>query len=964
MASPRIIRKFYQPPVGVDYTLAGMNSSAAIASTMKNVEVQESLEGDIITNRRGWQPRLWFNDTSNSQDLIYNPQGGATMNTPLLAGEYNRTNTTTGVRVVRKFAMSDRLWVADERTVTFAYSGGASTVLLSIVPDAATNKIRCKIVEDGSEVLNFDCGNTWNHDLVRLSALKSAVEGLSGYTVTIDTGHEAFVDGTQAGVNTITVDDGTGGNHNIVVGEFIQILQTGGTYINMIVTKVTGTTISFAQLVSVTDNQRIYLHLEDFPAACLAQTVNADLKAANVGVSIYQWSGVYQPDETSGPFNNTYTTERHLERYRHPSYVNHSNNVYFGAQAENTSRSLIKFDGQNIYRSGQPQGPTPSLADGGSGSLSAGTYTYHTVCKQVDYQNNVVEGIRSNLATIAVSAGRKINVTVSSTPWGSLPFNWFLTKHARFNGNQTGVNTLIIKFTNDTQIPRLYDNIYFLDRSTGNYVVRQITAAKYGSGADLNITINGAAVDVNNNDPLSANLRIAIYRNAIGGTARYLVAEIPPDFGAANTVYVDDTDDTSLQLSSAWVEPELNEEHRQPSFRPHHLVAFQGSLVVGGTWEEPNTIRYSVPGFPEYFPATAAADIGRNTNDIITGLGISGEALIIFKENSTHRLSGQLLDPVTVQPGWRLDELEDSIGCVSHTTIANSDGVLFFLSRDNVFVVVDGTLGPRDPATGILTGLGRPIQAILTKKQSDVRKIYHFERACAVYDRVSNKYIVFLPAEDRDNSAGAFSRTVIDNSKTLVLDLARSVSPGAIIPGLAATLISDASVKPAWREWTNFPISGDAFISGQELWFLIRPEGPNPGDEFAYIVTQHDLGNEFDYFDAAEGIDWELSTGWETLENPGYAKKFLRVRPYATTDAVFTLGLKTNINFASDTHSDMSFVYTNGGSSHRKSKKLKATKANALRLKLTHNTGGEMVKLLGYEIEASQPERPRLGVDR
>jgi hypothetical protein len=88
-----------------------------------------------------------------------------------------------------------------------------------------------------------------------------------------------------------------------------------------------------------------------------------------------------------------------------------------------------------------------------------------------------------------------------------------------------------------------------------------------------------------------------------------------------------------------------------------------------------NELYWSEAGFPEAFNiVNDNIPIGSEDGEPITGFAVLGDALVIFKKQSTYALIGE--DPRS----WSVEPIDATIGCVSYPSIASFDNKLFWMS--------------------------------------------------------------------------------------------------------------------------------------------------------------------------------------------------------------------------------------------------------------------------------------------
>lgn len=110
----------------------------------------------------------------------------------------------------------------------------------------------------------------------------------------------------------------------------------------------------------------------------------------------------------------------------------------------------------------------------------------------------------------------------------------------------------------------------------------------------------------------------------------------------------------------------------QSKFGSHHAVDF---LFFAGHTSNPSQIRYSDTGVHETWPVGNTLEIGRNDNQIITGLQRFGDSTAVFKNNSIWLVSGNT--PTDFSP----NPTPSDIGCIAPYSITLTDAGIFFWSE-------------------------------------------------------------------------------------------------------------------------------------------------------------------------------------------------------------------------------------------------------------------------------------------
>lgn len=110
------------------------------------------------------------------------------------------------------------------------------------------------------------------------------------------------------------------------------------------------------------------------------------------------------------------------------------------------------------------------------------------------------------------------------------------------------------------------------------------------------------------------------------------------------------------------------------------VAIWQSSCWIGRTASEPSTIYFSDPADPE----TWTVDRDYKFDAPITGIGVLGDKLVVFKENSIGVLAGDNNDALT-----KVDKYISGVGCTSGHSIKNSkvegEDVLIFHSKDGYY---------------------------------------------------------------------------------------------------------------------------------------------------------------------------------------------------------------------------------------------------------------------------------------
>lgn len=429
-----------------------------------------------------------------------------------------------------------------------------------------------------------------------------------------------------------------------------------------------------------------------------------------------------------------------------PSAVNYSNVIYFAYGSYE-----YKYDGQDFYRSGLPQGLLTSVADsaGGTTHTLGNVYIYKIVYARKDVKGNIIEGEDSDdtlaAATHTMAATRDIDLTVNNLR-NNTDYSKFALKSSKVNGAQVGVTTITVDAGGWLEVG---DIAYFYDGVSAAYVEREITAV-----AATTITIAGAAVNVADNIFISNNVRIQIWRTKNAGTDFYFVDEIPNDVDLDTQVYTDDTPDSSL--TELFVD-----QLRKHSLPPKcsFIGTHQGLKLSAGDPDNPNRMMWALPNDIEAYPIESnLTDIKAGGLGALTGFGSANDDTIIaFKEFGYAHVKGTL-DDLNFEVK---DRANTGIGCTSFRSLAyvGEKDSLIGVSRRGVFIFRDEDVSLdigdpirplfKQPQTTQVNGTAIPItnwtDYFSSTLNLDVERV--LKRAVAINDSLRSKYHLYLPAE-------------------------------------------------------------------------------------------------------------------------------------------------------------------------------------------------------------------------
>lgn len=487
-----------------------------------------------------------------------------------------------------------------------------------------------------------------------------------------------------------------------------------------------------------------------------------------------------------------------------------------------------KYDGQTVYRAGMPEGQLVTAILTASGSLTDTDLQYAITYEQLDNTGRLVEGVLSEPSNAVSPVSQNVSLSIPTLVAGS---GWN-TNGAIVFGNQINVNTIITQFGITLKVG---DTAFFID-SSNQEQTREVTAVTANS-----FSFSGTPVSVNNNQAVSNNLKINIYRRA-GTTGRFqLVKTIPNNSFATPIVYVD-----------SLVTPGRNyiqdaRPHNPPP-KSAYVVAHQNILVMSGDPDNDDFVWFSEADNPEYVSTAFNSFLVPANDDDVTGLGVAGSSVVVFKERSIYTVNGDIINNQftvsSIAPGT-------NIGCISHHSIVPIGTLLYFLHTNGVYSCNETSIFPTDPF-GTPIPLSLPIDQFFRHVPLAIDQRFQMNRAVAVNYNQDNQYLLFLPAED-------------DPRYTSGVKYANRYSQ---------VLCYDYQGKN-WFQWLNWNAAGGFAMLNDNLLFQERRQ-PASGNFLSNTYQQNRRYRDIDYVDHVLPIRVTIRFSWEDLDQPRVRKKFIR----------------------------------------------------------------------------------------
>jgi len=609
------------------------------------------------------------------------------------------------------------------------------------------------------------------------------------------------------------------------------------------------------------------------PAAFLKTTVEYDIvESGSLSVEAKYWSTVPYPG--ASPFSGAWA-KRNEDTFENVTSTQLQNCIYFSS----AYTDVLKYDGQKVYRAGVP---TPELNQPFVAGAAGSNYEYILRFIQGDAVLNEVEGnlVYSNTVSATIASG----VTVSAN--NLLPASGFNATGAIISTAAGPTRTLTVN-AGHTIISG--DKIYFWDNGTSQFVTRTVVSVLTGpdqivfSSSEDQVTVVNTSTD--NKNVISNNLRIAIYRNeAAGGLAGlfYEIIQIPNNPFTANSTWVDTLSDALLVEKYELTIPLTD---RSPPQKGKYISSFQNLMVTSGNLEDPNVVSFGDIENAEYFPIPDnQITINNLIGDQITGIAPANENFVIFQNRSIHAITGDVADS-----NFRVDLITSDIGCVSHASIQEVRGVLFFLSQIGPRMIQGATI-PQAIGSERGNPLVSRVDPLFEQIGTDESDKFKVKRSIAINDRLGEKYWLFLPIE-QDNS-GETSDT--SASRVLVFDYSRG----------------------AWIIWSNKDFGSGIAAVGDEIYWQERRWDSTTGVVRTYLYRQSTLNNSQSYHDDGLAITAYHKSRWEFLGEAGVLKTFKAIRVYGVEDldSPFDLEITTERDWIPDAPlSECSLTFGIGG---------------------------------------------------
>lgn len=691
------------------------------------------------------------------------------------------------------------------------------------------------------------------------------------------------------------------------------------------------------------------------------------------------------------PFSDIMARSADLSVFEHPSYHVTNANLYI-----NTGfTSQFKWDGLGLYKSGLPTPTGPNIgatvpAGVANITLSAdGSVKWRNQFFYMDYQENMIESDLSSFDGNTITSGAVGKVTAGAYESISMGFgvpNFKKGYQINYATVHTGSGGAALTDTFDCSgvwgdganavagADDYYPSLY-----AGQIVCLRprILAGTFADDTYVRFLRVASVTDVGNTDrrqvklvdlngsgfgncrldagDIISTMGMRVWRNQDGGTTSYLVSEIPisPVTDTLNVEvtsrafpFTDTLADSVLGTREAFLE---FDESREPAPMCKYSIMWRDQVVMAGDVSNASTFYWASYQGNEYFPqgiSTNSAIVGTPESGVITGLGVIGTSLFIFKERGIFRVTGDLLED-----NFRVDQIpQGDCGAIAHHSIKEAGNKLMFLSRKGVFSVTED---------GIVNEETMQIRDEFYTMAKDTSLLYQLKRAVAVHWQEKDRYMVYIPTVAKYAFvAGTQSayETSTDTTTGSVTNPAQVISidynQGFISRHTRLNWLGGVTLKGGIPCWVSCEGIGSPNVRNFTSQFREDTDAVTTD----YVDSDKDNANT--------AIPFIYKSIWHHLGEPSLLKKFLRIKTFAVLPIrnaqSFTLNLKArhDLRDTVDTTSTTVALGTHGGISYQEvTRKFRITKARYLSL-VYENFETNGVNIDGYEIEYVVPNMP------
>lgn len=675
------------------------------------------------------------------------------------------------------------------------------------------------------------------------------------------------------------------------------------------------------------------------PAAFLNNVYQHDLKAGPVTLTAKEWTAVGIGGGRYGLYE-TQLAWTDQDDYEPISHTALNNCLYFY-----TDGILHKYDGQNTFEAGADKPSSLVVSAAASGSIPAGTYQYIVRVRQEDSAGNIIYGPWSDPASVTLVATRDINVNYTVTSPAGI-------KETRCDSTMGSPSTTV-PVADDVFVAN--DLVCLYDRSTSETLRLRVQSVSAG-----NIVLS-QAVQLTSGDAVTLGTSVEIARTKVGGALFYYVTDTPLDWLTPAPAYLDSTLDSAL-----------TEEVTLPEFdygqapAGKYVAKYQGGLVVSGfplsganrivrrgsygvrTYDYGSENDVSFADYENYegFPIDGSftVSVESDQGDIVRGLAECGNSLIVFKDQSTARLSG---DPTELD--IKLDWLSKEVGCLAGHTIKEINGQLMFLSTRG-FATVNESSAPSEKAGFVI----RPIIDNANLPE-DEKLRFLAGHTCLLSSR--QLYLSYFPAwvdsDDWIEEANIQVDVNLGDGADVTIDVMKPYESGN------GRLFCYDYLRGRWSEW-KINAAGALFEAGGELAFADIRYSALASDVVSGFFMENVGNTGIMYQDHDNEISWRLGTAWYHGGKPSVPKQISRIRVSSvprTENNSPTMDVRQQVNYRRTDLCEVQLPFGLQTAPYQvvAQSRLADGKYNSTRIILENEQDNTNVEVEGWELEIDAP---------
>lgn len=779
----------------------------------------------------------YASDMNNAQpraDSGLEKRNGFQYKTPSFGGyglyNYSRVDPVTNNLIEEMIGVGNSLYRLKQGSFIVSYTGSYTHAVLELTLQAGL--VNLTLIENHAVVLNRSLGKGYDESSIEmLSATQTAVNALGTFTVSITgdtTIPSAFLDikpyivigqNQSYTVNFYYVETIPSSNSTLFNDYYSR--RNNSDFENVDAINMKNILLLFdGNQPKIYDGQSVYLSgipTPDVPVSTLVQsnersfgTINAVTDNGNgnylIGIDSTTWHDVdffigknYRFSLFGISVFNTLSVD----------YTNHTITV-------------IRTVGNKVPATSDPIYSEPSYIP------NLNEFKYYVTYQYEDAQGNITESTIS-LPTdgIIVDVNNySIDIFYPQVSQSS----GYNTNYAVVQGDQTitsSSGSATINVDDGFGGPPIFlvgDTAFFYngDSKVLNYVSYLITAV---SNTSIIVSTTDNIIVVNN-DIISNNFQVNLYRSQFPHTIQTLIATIPNDPSNSKQGVFHDTNyvlDMGEYLPLDYV-PTPPPSADYGTVFDQHLVVAKGNYVYWS--EEASDITNSSLNFQSLNFEPFFSDFGGK----ISALKVSNKTLVIFFENSIFGLEGNF-DTFDV----RTFLITDQIGSIAHSSIQQVGQAIRFLSTTGFYTINNGTLQNVD-ADGVPISDSSNLNGFFYSYIKDASSLTSLKRAVAINDEKNKMYICFMPHE-------SVATDIYSDSKSFCF-----------------TCKYDTDT---WFKWTNINMSGGAVTYNNEIWWVERSKTLGLNKKLARRL--YGVSNTQDYCDHTDTIKFNYTTVWENL---------------------------------------------------------------------------------------------------